>query len=100
MKLAILYQKSEPPAIDGIRKPRKPTGYADSGADMACCLAKNGVEVITPAKTTDMKTDLDWVFPDTAEGIQGALIAAQALGWTYFDLLQKMIDTRWKFYGE
>lgn len=24
-------------------------------------------------------------------------IAARALGWTYFDLLQKMIDTRWKF---
>jgi D-alanine-D-alanine ligase len=23
-------------------------------------------------------------------------IAARALGWTYFDLLQKMIDTRWK----
>ena len=97
MKLAILYQKSEPPAIDGIRKPRKPTGCADSGADMACCLAKNGVEVITPAKTPDMKTDLDWVFPDTQVGIQAALIAARAVGWTYFDLLQKMIDTRWEF---
>lgn len=81
MKLAILYQKSEPPAIDGIRKPRKPTGYADSGADMACCLAKNGVEVITPAKTPDMKTDLDWVFPDTAEGIQGALNAGADTLW-------------------
>lgn len=23
-------------------------------------------------------------------------IAARALGWTYFNLLQKMIDTRWK----
>ena len=44
-----------------------------------------------------MKTDLDWVFPDTAEGIQGALNAARAVGWTYFDLLQKMIDTRWEF---
>ena len=25
------------------------------------------------------------------------MLAARALGWTYFDLLQKMIDTRWKF---
>lgn len=32
MKLAILYQQSEPPAKDGIRKPMKPGGYSDSGA--------------------------------------------------------------------
>ncbi len=25
------------------------------------------------------------------------LVAARGLGWTYFNLLQKMIDTRWKF---
>lgn len=25
------------------------------------------------------------------------MLAARALGWTYFNLLQKMIDTRWKF---
>ena len=81
MKVAIFYQFSEPPAIGGIRKPRKPTGYADSGADMAYCLRQNGVDVLTPAKKPDIKTDLDWVFPDTPDGIQAALDAGADTLW-------------------
>lgn len=73
MKLAILYQQSEPPAKDGIRKPMKPGGYSDSGADIAYCLKSDGEEVITPAENPDVYRDTDWVFPDTKEGIELAI---------------------------
>lgn len=74
--VAVLYQAQAPPVIDGIRKPMKPGGYADSGADIAYVLRQQGVPVITPVATPDVAQDLDWVFPDTAEGIA----QAQALG--------------------
>lgn len=59
MKLAILYQQSEPPAKDGIRKPMKPGGYSDSGADIAYCLKSDGEEVITPVENPDVYRDTD-----------------------------------------
>lgn len=71
-KLAILYQAHTPPVFDGILKPQKWGGYSDSGADIAFAL-KNKVELITPTEQPDIKKDLDWVFPDTPEGIQTAI---------------------------
>jgi D-alanine-D-alanine ligase len=76
--VAVLYQAQLPPVIDGIRKPLKPGGYADSGADIAYVLRERGLPVVTPVATPDVARDLDWVFPDTAEGIA----QAQALGAT------------------
>ncbi len=72
-KVAILYQFDLPPIKDGIQKPMKPGGYSDSGADIAVELNKNGVSIITPVDKPDLNNDLDWVFPDTKQGIQSAI---------------------------
>lgn len=74
--VAVLYQAQEPPLVDGIRKPMKPSGYADSGADIGYVLRQAGYPVITPVARPDPQRDLDWVFPDTGVGIA----QAQALG--------------------
>lgn len=74
--VALLYQAQQPPLVNGIRKPLKPGGYADSGADIAYALRQQGVPVITPVAEPAGARDLDWVFPDTAAGIA----QAQALG--------------------
>jgi len=73
MKIAILYQKNPAPVVDGILKPTKEGGYADSGADIAFSLKRQGFDVILPIALPDVLTDLDWVFPDTEEGIQHAI---------------------------
>ena len=73
MNIAILYQAKKPPAIDGIDKPMKKGGYSDSGADIAYCLLQNHYSIITPVENPDVYQDLDWVFPDTKEGIQQAI---------------------------
>ncbi|MEL6257234.1 MAG: ATP-grasp domain-containing protein [Bacteroidota bacterium] len=72
IKLAILYQAHKPPIFEGIIKPMKHGGYSDSGADIAFAL-KDEIEIITPVGKAEEKSDIDWVFPDTAEGIQQAL---------------------------
>ena len=72
-KIAILYQAKLPPIKDGIQKPMKSGGYSDSGADIACELKKNGFQIITPVSNPNIETNLDWVFPDTKQGIQKAL---------------------------
>ncbi len=81
MKVAVLYQDHEPPAIGGIRKPMKPGGYRDGGADIVYCLSQHGVPVATPAAHPDVYTDLDWVFPDTEGGIRAALAAGADTLW-------------------
>lgn len=81
MKIAVLYQLKEPPAIGGIRKPMKLGGYSDSGADIGYCLKSNGVCVITPVDNPDVNTDTDWVFPDTAEGIERAIARGADTLW-------------------
>ncbi|MCX8534126.1 hypothetical protein [Chryseobacterium luquanense] len=68
--VTILYQAQEPPAVDGIKKPMKSGGYSDSGADIAYSLHQQGIEVITPVEDPAVEIDLNWVFPDTKEGIQ------------------------------
>lgn len=81
MKIAVLYQKCEPPAIGGIKKPMKPGGYSDSGADIAYCLRRGGFDVITPCENPDIACDYDWVFPDTFEGISSAVAAGADTLW-------------------
>ncbi|CAG8856436.1 2728_t:CDS:1, partial [Gigaspora margarita] len=46
--VAILYQALQPPIIDGIRKPLKPGGYSDSGADIAYSLRSDNIPIVTP----------------------------------------------------
>jgi len=73
IKVAVLYQAFPPPLIDGVRKPMKQGGYADSGADIAYSLKNQGIETVTPKDQPEVSQDLDWVFPDTHKGISDAL---------------------------
>lgn len=72
-KVAVVYQAHPLPATNGIIKPMKSGGYADSGADIAYALKKNNTTVITPADNPFIDKDLDWVFPDTDAGIRHAI---------------------------
>jgi hypothetical protein len=79
--VAILYQALPPPLIGGLRKDAKPGGYSDGGADIAFALREAGVDVVTPTASPDPATALDWVFPDTPEGIRGAGVAGATVLW-------------------
>lgn len=73
ISLAILYQAQPPPPKDGIVKPMKPGGYSDSGADIAYALKNEKISIVTPVDNPSIDKNLDWVFPDTPEGIEKAL---------------------------
>src|SRR5437016_4634813 len=71
--LAVLYQATAAPEIDGILKPMKPGGYIDSSADIAFTLREAGEPIVTPTIFFNAANDLDWSFPDTIDGITDAL---------------------------
>lgn len=75
---AVLYQAAPPPPIGGVPKPFKPGGYSDSGADIAFALRE---EVVTPVADPNPARAFDWVFPDTADGIQQAIAAGADVLW-------------------
>ncbi|MEM7381984.1 MAG: hypothetical protein AAF361_12410, partial [Bacteroidota bacterium] len=79
--IAVLHQAKPPPPKDGIQKPMKPTGYADSGADIIYALRKKGYPVITAVENPDIQKDRDWVFPDTEEGIKEAIEKGARILW-------------------
>lgn len=79
--VAILYQALPPPVIDGLRKDGKPGGYSDGGADIAFALREAGQAVTTPARSPRPASALDWVFPDTSEGIRAARAAGASILW-------------------
>ena len=79
--VAILYQAVPPPLIDGLRKDPKPGGYSDGGADMAFALTNAGTPIVTPVSRPDPATALDWVYPDTVEGIAAARSAGAQVLW-------------------
>lgn len=79
--IAIFYQSKAPPAIDGIKKPQKPGGYSDSGADIAFALTQAGEEVLTPLANPDPANAMDWVFPDSDAGLGQAFLAGANLFW-------------------
>ncbi len=81
MYVAVLYQALPPPTFGGLRKPFKPGGYADSGADIAYVLRSSGVNVVTPVQHPDARIDSDWVFADTAQGIAMAHAAGANVLW-------------------
>ncbi len=80
-RVAILYQALPPPTLRGLRKPFKPGGYTDSGADIAHALRGSGVDVATPVANPDARIDRDWVFADTAEGMAMARAAGANVLW-------------------
>lgn len=79
--VAILYQALPPPVIGGLRKDAKPGGYSDGGADIAFALMGAGQRVIVPQGSPDPATALDWVFPDTPEGVAAAIDAGADTLW-------------------
>lgn len=81
--VAVLHQARPPPVVDGVVKPPKPGGYADSSADVAAALAAVGVPVVTPgggAPAADAP-DAAWSWPDTDAGIAAAAAAGAAALW-------------------
>ncbi|KAE8378673.1 hypothetical protein BDV26DRAFT_280944 [Aspergillus bertholletiae] len=71
--VAVLFQDIDPPVINGVRKPRKPGGYQDSGADIAYTLQSKGIKVTTPDPSPQASKHEGWCFPDTEEGIISAI---------------------------
>ena len=99
-KVALLYQALPPPEIDGLRKDAKPGGYSDSGADIAHALRARGIEVLTPRRDADPAQAMDWVYPDTRDGIEEALAAGATVLWAntvLFDAhpLGRVLDRCW-----
>ncbi|PIQ21330.1 MAG: carboxylate--amine ligase [Cytophagales bacterium CG18_big_fil_WC_8_21_14_2_50_42_9] len=80
-KAAVIYQTKTPPERNGIIKPMKPGGYSDSGADIAYSLQRQNIPIITPVENPEVDNDLNWVFPDTAEGIQSAINKGASINW-------------------
>ncbi|UZT99175.1 ATP-grasp domain-containing protein [Chryseobacterium fluminis] len=80
-RVAVLYQSQAPPPKNGITKPMKAGGYADSGADIAFSLRRHQTEIVTPSEAPSVNHDLDWVFPDTREGIQLAIEKGANVIW-------------------
>lgn len=80
-KVAVIYQAEAAPVKNGIIKPMKDGGYSDSGADIAYSLFKQGVDVVVPVKSPAIASDLDWVFPDTKDGIQLAIDKGANIIW-------------------
>ncbi|CAN9408785.1 unnamed protein product [Alternaria alternata] len=73
-RVAVLYQELEPPLINGVRKPKKPGGYRDSGADIAYVLKHQcAIDVITPVFAPDPEKDADWCFGDSERGMMDAI---------------------------
>lgn len=80
--VALLYQALPPPIIDGLRKDAKPGGYSDGGADIGFALTQAGERVVTPSATPDPAQPMQWVFPDTADGIAAAIAAGATTLWS------------------
>ncbi|WP_413294748.1 ATP-grasp domain-containing protein [Bdellovibrio sp. HCB185ZH] len=80
-KVAVFFQSEPPPAIDGIKKPFKPGGYSDSGADIAYALKESGQFVATPVAFPEPQNDKDWVFPDNEAGFTKAYEAGARIFW-------------------
>ncbi|MDO5509895.1 MAG: ATP-grasp domain-containing protein [Weeksellaceae bacterium] len=80
-KVAIIYQTKTPPERNGIIKPMKPGGYSDSGADISYSLQRQNINIITPVSNPKIECDLEWVFPDTTEGIQSAIDKGATVIW-------------------
>ncbi|AYO78367.1 D-alanine--D-alanine ligase family protein [Sphingobium yanoikuyae] len=79
--VALLYQALPPPVIDGLRKDAKPGGYSDGGADIGFALKGLGRTVVTPVPAPDPAQAMQWVFPDTANGIAAAIAAGADTIW-------------------
>lgn len=81
IRVAVLYQACDPPVVNGVRKPKKPGGYQDSGADIAYVLQSKNINVVTPEKAPLPNQDHGWCFPDTESGILDAIEQGATTLW-------------------
>ncbi|OJJ88114.1 uncharacterized protein ASPGLDRAFT_118945 [Aspergillus glaucus CBS 516.65] len=79
--VAVLFQDTDPPIINGVRKPRKPGGYQDSGADIVYTLQSKGINIVTPDSSPQVSKNEGWCFPDTEEGIYSAVKSGATHLW-------------------
>ncbi len=98
IQIAIIHQALNSPAVDGVIKPRKRTGFRDGGADIAFALQSSGHNVITPVHLPSPKLDQDWTFPDTKRGLAAAIQKGAELIWANTVLfrghpLEKLLKT-------
>ncbi len=80
-KIAILYQANPSPSVGHSQKPMKSGGYRDSGADIGFALRGNLVPLMTPRTMPSPTDELDWVFPDSEDGIHTAFEAGAQVFW-------------------
>lgn len=81
IRVAVLHQACEPPVVNGVRKPQKPGGYQDSGADIAYVLQSKNVKVVTPERGPIPSRDQGWTFPDIESGILEAIQQGATTLW-------------------
>ena len=79
--VAVLYQSTAPPPIDGLLKPLKPGGYSDSSADVAAALARAGISIVTPSQQPSEEQPTDWIWGDSEQQIQSAVQAGATVLW-------------------
>jgi len=80
-RVAVLYQACEPPVVNCVRKPKKPGGYQDSGADIAFALRSKNICVITPEMEPLPTQHHGFCFPDTISGILDAIEQGANVLW-------------------
>ena len=79
--VAVLYQTSSPPAVDGVVKPLKLGGYSEPSADIAAALVRAGVPVVRPSIHADPSKEFDWIYGDDDAAIEAALAAGARTLW-------------------
>ncbi|KAF2122082.1 hypothetical protein BDV96DRAFT_483194 [Lophiotrema nucula] len=81
-RVAVSHQALDTPVINGVKNPRKPGGYRDSGADIANALQSSGhADVLTSSTSPDPAMNHGWTFPDTESGILAAVEAGATHLW-------------------
>ena len=79
--IAVFFQSKPTPDVDGIKKPFKPGGYIDGGADIAFTLAERSLKLATPSPRPDARHDMGWVFADSVAGLQSAYELGARIFW-------------------
>lgn len=79
--IAVFFQSKAAPDVDGIKKPFKPGGYIDGGADIAFTLAQRSLKLVTPNLRPDPRQDGDWVFADSVAGLANAYEQGARVFW-------------------
>ena len=94
-RVAVIHQSTAPPDVEGVRKPLKPGGYADSSADIAAALSRCStsttlptspspfppVTVVTPVPHPSVDQESDWTWGDDEQSLARALSAGANVLW-------------------